>query len=175
MKPHTPIRLTVDFSHMQCQVGWGEREEKQGGEQRGREESVYMTKDCSSGWTSMRSKCVCVCVCGNVCVYFYLAAWEFHKCATLLELIPTTSCLYKGQQFVRVWHHLSFADTSAAGCDRRVVSRAEQRRRCRAAQTYTLGCEADCQTCLQHKLQNVWEVKALASSQRTDFQTNTCT
>lgn len=25
MEPHIPIRLTVDFSHMHCQVGWGGR------------------------------------------------------------------------------------------------------------------------------------------------------
>lgn len=25
MEPHIPIRLTVDFSHTHCQVGWGGR------------------------------------------------------------------------------------------------------------------------------------------------------
>lgn len=83
MEPHTPIRLTVDFSHMQCQVGCVRREKKWGGEQRGGERGKCGTKD------SERSRYMC----GNVrvCVCISLTACEFYKCLTLLELIPIKS------------------------------------------------------------------------------------
>lgn len=40
MELHIPIRLTVDFSHMHCQVGGGKREGKKGGELQSRETIV---------------------------------------------------------------------------------------------------------------------------------------
>lgn len=171
MKPHTPIRLTVDFSHMQCQVGWGEREEKQGGKQRRREKSVWQK---TSAVGELQRE---VGTCGNVDVYFYLAACEFYKCLTLLELIPIMSlqraAVCQSLTPPLICRHLF--SWMRKNSRQTAVSRAEQRRWCRAAQTYTLGSMADCQTCLQLKLHDVWEVKALAATQRITFQTNTCT
>lgn len=44
MEPHIPIRLTVDFSHTHCQVGWGGGFRGGGGN-----EEKSGTKYCSSG------------------------------------------------------------------------------------------------------------------------------
>lgn len=155
MEPHTPIRLTVDFSHIQCQVGW----KKVWGKS---EKRKVQGKVSGRGWreeaSRYRGATLCVCAFLSACVnstsvyiYFELIPIKTLQRAALCQsLTPPLIC----------WHRLSEMRKPTNG-----ILKAEQRRRHKAAKIYN--------TRLRGSLSGVFldeattpEVKTLAKPQR---------
>ena len=106
---HTLQLGSLSTSHI-CNAklaAWGE---KRSGEGNSEGERKCGTKD------SDRSRCMC----GNVQRVCVRAFHRLHVNSTSVWLYLNWSplSLHKGQQFVNVWHHLSFADSSSAGWER---------------------------------------------------------